>query len=80
MNRRILMSVAACVAVLFAGTAAAQSQRTEHTFKLDDPDNPPAATLADGSILVGSWTGTAFGGTLEEVREEKIVYHRVGEE
>lgn len=52
---------------LLSASAAAQSPRTEHTFKLDDPDNPPAATLADVAMLVGSWTGTAFGGSFEEV-------------
>lgn len=67
MTRRFLNAVATCVALLYVGTAAAQSQRTEHTLKLDDPDNPPAATLADANLLIGSWTGTAFGGTLEEV-------------
>jgi len=67
MTGRILKTVVACVALLYVGTAIAQSQRTEHTFKLDDPDNPPPGTLADASLLVGSWTGTAFGGALEEV-------------
>lgn len=50
-----------------AGAAAAQSQRTEHTFRLDDPDYRPAATLADVGWLVGAWTGTAFGADFEEV-------------
>jgi len=67
MTRRTQMAVAACALLLCFGTAAAQSQRTEHTYQLDDPDNPPAATLADASLLVGSWTGTAFGGTFEQV-------------
>ena len=54
---------------LLAATATswAQSPRTEHTFGLDDPDKPPGATLSDAAMLVGSWTGTAFGGTFEEV-------------
>jgi hypothetical protein len=67
MTRRSFRALGACAVLLCFGTAAAQSQRTAHTFKLDDPDNPPAATLADASMLVGSWTGTAFGGTHEEV-------------
>ena len=67
MTRRLSRALVACAVLLYFGSAAAQSQRTEHTLKLDDPDNPPAATLADASLLVGSWTGTAFGGTLEEV-------------
>ena len=44
----------------------AQSQRTEHTFQLDDPDSRPAATLDDVSWLVGNWSGEAFGNTFEE--------------
>ena len=47
--------------------AAAQSQRTEHTFRLDDPEARPPATLDDVSWLVGSWVGEAFGATFEEV-------------
>lgn len=44
----------------------AQSQHTPHTFKLDDPDSRPAATLDDVSWLVGNWSGEAFGNTFEE--------------
>lgn len=57
----------AVLAVLIVGTANAQSQGTEHTLKLDDPDAKPPATLADVEWLVGSWAGPAFGGTAEEV-------------
>ena len=57
----------AALALLFLGQAAlAQSQRTEHTFKLDDTQNRPAATLDDVSWLVGNWSGEAFGNTFEE--------------
>lgn len=54
-------------ALLFAGTATAQSVKTEHTFKLDDPDTRTPATLDDVAWMVGAWTGDAFGGTFEEV-------------
>lgn len=54
-------------AVLGMGSAAAQSQRTEHTYKLDDPEDRPAATLDDVAWLVGSWTGEAFAGSFEQV-------------
>jgi len=47
-------------------SAFAQSQRTEHTFKLDNPDDRPPAALSDVSWLVGNWAGEAFGGTFEE--------------
>ncbi len=46
--------------------AAAQTQLTEHTFKLDDPDARPAATLHDVSWMVGNWAGEAFGSTFEQ--------------
>lgn len=55
------------VAAVALGDAAAQSPRTEHTYKLDDPDMRPAATLEDVSWLVGSWEGEAFGNAFEEV-------------
>lgn len=62
-----LVGLAAVLALLLAGHAApAQSQRTEHTFQLDDPENRPAATLNDVSWLVGNWSGEAFGNTFEE--------------
>ena len=68
--------VTGLVLLLLAVGAAAQSPRTEHTFKLDDPDNPPQASLVDVAMLVGSWTGTAFGKRFEEVFEQPLVYER----
>ena len=62
-----LAGAAAVVALLLSSAAFAQSPRTEHTFKLDDPDVRPPATLEDVSWLVGSWEGEAFGATFEEV-------------
>lgn len=57
----------ATLALLFLGQAAlAQAQHTEHTFKLDDTENRPAATLDDVSWMVGNWSGEAFGNTFEE--------------
>jgi hypothetical protein len=47
-------------------SAVAQSQNTEHTYKLDDPDDRPAATLDDVAWLVGNWSGEAFGAAFEE--------------
>ena len=41
--------------------------RTEHTYRLTEGESQPAATLADASWLVGSWSGTAFGQQFEEV-------------
>ena len=58
---------AATLLLSMALPAMAQSQRTEHTYRLDDPANAAPATLADVGWLVGSWSGTAFGGQFEEV-------------
>jgi hypothetical protein len=63
----IIRPLAGLAMLLLAAVAAAQSPRTEHTYRIDDPDHPPPATLADAAMLVGSWTGTAFGGTFEQV-------------
>jgi hypothetical protein len=53
--------------LMFAVAAFAQTSKTEHTFKLDDPEARVPGTLDDVSWMVGSWTGDAFGGTFEEV-------------
>ncbi len=52
--------------LLVAHPAGAQTQPTEHTFKLDSPDARPAATLDDVSWLVGNWAGEAFGSRFEQ--------------
>ena len=59
--------LAALALLVIAAEAGAQSSRTQHTYQVDDPQDPPRATLADAAMLVGSWKGTAFGGTFEEV-------------
>lgn len=63
-NKRILLGAAM---LFLAGSALAQSPRTEHTFKLDDPDVRPPATLEDVTWLAGSWEGEGFGMSFEEV-------------
>lgn len=55
-----------CILALASGLAHAQSQRTEHTFQLDDPDMRPPATLEAASFLVGNWIGEGFGNTFEQ--------------
>lgn len=60
-------TVIALLTLLLAAPVAGQMQQTEHTFKLDDADGRPPATLDDVAWLVGSWSGPAFGGTAEEV-------------
>ncbi len=53
--------------LLLAQAAFSQSPNLEHTFKLDDPDYRPAATLEDVSWMVGNWVGEAFDSSFEEV-------------
>jgi hypothetical protein len=59
------MSLLSCLLMSAAGVA--QSQNTEHTFKLDNPEQRPPAKLEQVAWLAGSWTGTAFGQRFEEV-------------
>ena len=40
--------------------------RTENTYKLEEGEERPAATLEAASFLVGNWIGTAFGERAEE--------------
>jgi hypothetical protein len=67
MRTRLTRCLAASALLFTVSIAAAQSQRTEHTLKLDDPDSRPAATLEDVAWLTGSWAGEAFGGAFEQV-------------
>ena len=62
-----LIRALALAVLIFSGAAVAQSPRTEHTFRLDDPDMRPPATLEDVAWLAGSWEGEAFGASFEEV-------------
>lgn len=64
---RCAISLVCAAMLLAAEVAGAQSARLEHTFRLDDPANQPAATLADVGWLAGSWKGTAFGSKFEQV-------------
>lgn len=52
--------------VLISAMASAAEPHTEHTWQLSEGESRPAATLADAAMLVGSWTGTAFGQRFEE--------------
>jgi len=63
MNRLIL----ALLLAAFALPVSAAEPKTEHTFQLADGEQRPVATIEDAAWLVGSWTGTAFGSTFEEV-------------
>ena len=63
MNR--ILTAVAIATISAAGWSA--EPRTEHTFQLSPGEERPAATIEDAGWLVGSWAGTAFGGSFEEV-------------
>ena len=65
-SRRI-QSLAMVTVLSFVCSLPAAEPRTEHTYRLSEDEAPPTATLEDASWLAGSWTGTAFGQTFEEV-------------
>jgi hypothetical protein len=60
------VSAVALVAWLGVQSAWAVEPHTEHTFRLSEGEEAPAATLADAAWLAGNWTGTAFGSRFEE--------------
>ena len=55
------------VLMMCSSVIHAQSSYTEHTYRLDDPDARPPATLDVIAWMAGSWNGEALGGTFEEV-------------
>lgn len=62
---RFLLKLA--LSIVFAGNVCnAAELRTEHTYKLEEGEERPAATLEDAAFLVGIWKGTAFGEKMEE--------------
>ena len=63
-----MIKVLLTISMLFWLTVAfAIEPRTEHTYRLSEGESAPTASLDDLSWLVGSWSGTAFGNTFEEV-------------
>jgi hypothetical protein len=51
----------------WASFATGVEPHTEHTFQLSKGESPPSAGLEAVSWLAGSWQGSAFGKTFEEV-------------
>lgn len=66
-HRFLAPVIVSVVSLAFLAPALAQSPNLEHTYKLDNPDYRPTASLADVDWLVGDWVGEAFGNTFEEV-------------
>lgn len=52
--------------LMVTGVGQGAEPRTENTFKLAAGETRPTATLDDAAMLVGNWTGTAFGERMEE--------------
>jgi hypothetical protein len=52
--------------LLASGPGNTAELRTAHTYKLQDGEARPTASLEAASFLVGSWVGTAFGERMEE--------------
>lgn len=46
-------------------TASAKETNTKHTYRLGEHASPPAS-LDDAAMLIGSWSGEAFGSRFEE--------------
>ena len=63
---------------LAAGNSYAAEPRTQHTWQLGDGESRPAATIEDAAMLVGSWSGTAFGQRFEETWNPPSVGTMVG--
>lgn len=57
----------AIVAACLGAAAWSAEPRTEHTYRLEPGEAAPRATIEDARWLAGSWTGTAFGQSFEEV-------------
>ena len=65
-SRRTRTLALTLLAILFGRYVIAAESNTVHTFKLEEGEERPTATLEDAAFLVGSWTGTAFGERMEE--------------
>ena len=63
---------------LLPSILSAAEPQTEHTYRLADGEQHPAATLDDAKWMVGSWAGTAFGKRFEEVRNPPSAGSMVG--
>ncbi|MFC3194046.1 DUF6265 family protein [Marinicella sediminis] len=53
--------------LILSTSLMAQSKKTAHTYRLDDPNKRPPAKIQQVAWLAGSWSGTAFGQQFEEV-------------
>lgn len=64
---KLIRALSLVILVCVLLPALAVEPATEHTYRLAEGEERPAATLDDAGWLVGSWTGTAFGQRFEEV-------------
>lgn len=47
--------------------AHAQTKFTQNTYRTEKTETPGTLNFHDATWLIGTWTGTGFGGTVEEV-------------
>ena len=64
--------------VMWLGSLQAQSIYTEHTLKLDNPEQRPGAEIEDIAWIAGNWVGEAFGGLSEEFWSEPVAGAMMG--
>ena len=72
------VAAVALLLCLLAGHVDADSTTTKRTYRLDDPNQRPTATLQDVEWLVGSWVGTALGQRFEQVWNPRSAGSMVG--
>lgn len=61
-----MRTIVALALLSFSQILNAQTQLTDHTYRLDAQDERPSASLDDVAWLAGNWSGEAFGGRFEE--------------
>ena len=66
MGPKAVLTFAVLLGIATSTAAYGAEPRTENTYKLSEGEERPAATIEDAAMLVGSWTGTAFGEKMEE--------------
>ncbi len=76
----LLLSLLAlgCLIGLFTPPAFAQSQLSEHTFRLDEDGVRAPATIDDLAWLAGYWRGEGLGGQVEELWSSPLAGRMIG--
>lgn len=75
-SRRFVM--AAVILASVAGVATSQVKNTDHTLRLAEGAESPAATINQFSWLTGYWVGEGFGGVGEEMWSQPMANTMLG--